>query len=79
MQIKDQVVTVIRNQIADVEMKLTEAKVKLAETFLNEEEWQIRAKFEKLCKVYEGQIRILENIENVLEKDVFVISLPART
>ena len=78
MQIKDQVVTVLKNQANEIQEKLTDAKLKLAETILSEEEWQVRAKYEKICKVYEGQLSILINIENILEKDVFVICLPAR-
>lgn len=78
MQFKDQVVTVLRNQANDIQEKLTDTKLKLAETFLNEEEWPVRTKYEKICKVYEGQLSLLKNIENILEKDVFVIYLPAK-
>jgi len=79
MVIKDQVLMVIRNQIAEISDKLEEAKIKFADCCLNEDEWQIRVKYEKMCKIYEGQIKILESLENTLERDVFVVVLPVNS
>ncbi|HSA07307.1 MAG TPA: hypothetical protein P5556_09015 [Candidatus Gastranaerophilales bacterium] len=78
MEIKEKVLAVIGSQISDIKDKLTESKVKFAECCLNEEEWQIRIKYEKMCKIYEGQIAVLEGLERTLENDIFVIALPMK-
>jgi hypothetical protein len=79
MEIREKVLSVIGSQISDIKEKLAEAKIKFADCCLNEDEWQIRIKYEKMCKIYEGQIAILEGVGRSLENDIFVIPKPLRS
>ena len=79
MEIREKVMGIIKSQINDINDKLSDAKLKFADCCLNEDEWQIRVKYEKMCKIYEGQIAILQGLARTLESDIFVIPHPVKS
>jgi len=67
MEIKEKILGVINAQIGDISEKLVEAKLLFADTNLNENEWHNRGDKKIDCKVYQGQIEILESMGAAIE------------
>ncbi|MEI7475310.1 MAG: hypothetical protein WCK67_11105 [bacterium] len=73
MEIKDRITGIISNQINDINDELSVTKIKYADLCLKDEDWHIKVKFEKKCRILEGQIEVLERMAQNIE-DIFVLA-----
>lgn len=67
MEIREKIAGLIRAQVSDINEKLVEAKLEFANCNLNDNEWHGRNDKKIDCKVYQGQIEILEAMEGLIE------------
>ena len=63
---KNQFFDLIHSEQEEIQQKLQKAKIKFANSYLNDEDWSIRANHEKTCQVYTGQIKLLQKLERSL-------------
>lgn len=70
MDLKEQVLGIIRNQISELDDKLDDVKLQFANTCLAENDWRHVCDKKAACKMVEAQIQILEKIEAVIEDGV---------
>lgn len=75
MEIREQIMGIISNQVNDINETLSETKIKYADLCLKDEDWHVKVKYEKKCRILEGQISVLESMAKNIE-DIFVIALP---
>jgi hypothetical protein len=70
MEIREKIMGIISNQINDINEELSVTKIKYADLCLKDEDWHVKVKFEKKCRILEGQISALESMANNIE-DIF--------
>ena len=67
MDLKEQVLGIIRNQINELDDNLDVAKVQFADSCLSENDWQCKTDRKIACKTVQAQIEILEKMEMLIE------------
>ncbi len=67
MEIREKIIGIIRAQVSDINDRLIESKLKFADCDLEPTDWQCKNEKRIECKVYQGQIDILEAMENMIE------------
>lgn len=61
------VMGLIKNQIIVLDEELNEAKLRYADVALEEENWSAKYERKQACKILEGQIAILNKLQNDFE------------
>lgn len=61
------VMGLIKNQIIVLDEELNEAKLRYADVALEEENWSAKYERKQACKIIEGQIAILNKLQNDFE------------
>lgn len=67
MNLKEQVLNIVRNQINELDDNLDDAKLQFADSCLSENDWQCKTERKIACKTVQAQIDILEKIESLIE------------
>ncbi|MDD3012638.1 MAG: hypothetical protein PHC34_02920 [Candidatus Gastranaerophilales bacterium] len=67
MDLKEQVLGIIRNQISELDDSLDDVKIQFADSCLAENDWQCKTDRKIACKKVEAQIQILEKMEMLIE------------
>ncbi|HSA07644.1 MAG TPA: hypothetical protein P5556_10760 [Candidatus Gastranaerophilales bacterium] len=70
MDVKEQILGIVRNQINELDDCLDSAKLHFADTCLSEEDWHNRNDKKINCKMYQAQVEILEKIERLIEDNI---------
>lgn len=70
MDLKEQVLGIIRNQINELDDNLDDVKIQFADSCLAENDWQCKTERKIACKMVEAQVAILEKIEMMIEDAV---------
>ncbi len=70
------VVGVIKNQVIVLEEELNDAKLRYADVALEEENWSAKYERKQACKILEGQIAILNKVEQDIESMLTPMSKP---
>lgn len=70
MDLKEQVLGIIRNQINELDDNLDDAKLQFADSCLSENDWQCKTDRKITCKMVQAQIEVLERIEMMIEDAV---------
>jgi len=70
MDLKEQVLGIIRNQISELDDSLDDVKIQFADSCLAENDWQCKTERKIACKTVEAQIQILEKMEMMIEDAV---------
>lgn len=70
MDVKEQILGIIRTQMNEIDDLLDAAKLNFAETCLSEEEWHNRNEKKINCKMYQAQVEILEKVERLIEHNI---------
>ena len=67
MDLKEQVLGIIRNQINELDDNLDDAKLQFADSCLSENDWQCKNDRKIACKIVQAQVEILEKMEVLIE------------
>ena len=70
MDLKEQVLGIVRNLINELDDNLDDAKLQFADSCLSENDWQCKTDKKIACKTCQAQIEILEKIECLIENTV---------
>lgn len=70
MDLKEQVLGIIRNQISELDDSLDDVKIQFANSCLAETDWHCKTDRKIACKVVEAQIEILEKIEMLIDDTI---------
>lgn len=67
MELKEQILGIIRNQISELDDSLDDVKIQFADSCLENDDWQCKTDRKITCKMVQAQIQILEKIESLIE------------
>lgn len=70
MDVKEQILGIVRTQINEIDDQLDAAKLHFADTCLSEEDWHNRNEKKINCKMYQAQVEILEKVEMLIEHNI---------
>lgn len=67
MNVKEQVLGILRNQISELDDSLDDVKLQFADSCLSEDDWHCKTDKKIACKMIQAQIEILENLETAID------------